>query len=570
MVREGQRSQGRIAVGIMKWGGGGGRNRGCSRMKDDVFVFQKPSCPGPSEPILILPLSIRNFEIWSSFLLLSALFFFFLKHGFQTPAQSFQSKKAMTAKSIQSRSASYRLLLAEVMQNDIGLEDASSELQDDRDVVLHCVRRCPAAIKHASARLRGDKEIILAAATGEYGTWNSDTVLNVASTELQDDREVVLHCVKNGGEAIKHASARLRGDKEIILAAATGEYGKWNYSATVLNLASTELQDDREVVLHCVKNGGEAIKHASARLRGDKEIILAAATGEYGKWNSYTVLSFASTELQDDRDVVLHCVKNDGYAIEHASARLRADKEIILAAARGLNSATVLKLASTELQDDREVVLHCVKNDGKAIKHASARLRGDKEIILAWKWWRSDNLLSFASTELQDDREVVLHCVKNDGCHDGYAIKHASARLRGDKEIILAAARKGYSATVLSFASTELQDDREVVLHCVENDGDAIKHASARLRGDKEIILAAARKWNSDTVLSFASTELQDDREVVLHCVKNGRDAIKHASARLRGDKEIILAAARERSPTQCSTLPRPSFRTIGRSSFIA
>ena len=69
----------------------------------------------------------------------------------------------MTAKSIQSRSASYRLL-AEVLQNDIGLEDASSELQDDRDVVLHCVRRCPAAIEHASARLRGDKEIYLAAA----------------------------------------------------------------------------------------------------------------------------------------------------------------------------------------------------------------------------------------------------------------------------------------------------------------------------------------------------------------------------------------------------------------------
>ena len=105
--------------------------------------------------------------------------------------------------------------------------------------------------------------------------WHSDTVLNLASTELQDDREVVLHCVKNGVDAIKHASARLRGDKEIILAAAR----KWN-SDTVLNLASTELQDDRDVVLHCVKNCGDAIKHASARLRGDKEIILAAATGE--------------------------------------------------------------------------------------------------------------------------------------------------------------------------------------------------------------------------------------------------------------------------------------------------
>ena len=48
----------------------------------------------------------------------------------------------------------------------------------------------------------------------------------------------------------------------------------------MLNLASTELQDDREVVLECVKNRGDAIQHASARLRGDKEIILAAATGE--------------------------------------------------------------------------------------------------------------------------------------------------------------------------------------------------------------------------------------------------------------------------------------------------
>ena len=538
----------------------------------------------------------------------------------------------MTSKSIQSRSASYRLLLAEVLQNDIGLEDASSELQDDRDVVLHCVRRCPKAIKHASARLRGDKEIILAAARKwskalkfasaelqddwdfvlrcvklkpdplplnpeaiEYASsrlrgdkeiilaaaskwkgsgWGSATVLKFASTELQDDREVVLHCVKNGGNAIEHASARLRGDKEIILAAATAkgttEYWKRN-SATVLYLASAELQDDRDVVLHCVKNGGDAINHASARLRGDKEIILAAATGEYGTFNSDTVLNLASTELQDDRDVVLHCVKRHGYAIKHASARLRGDKEIILAAASKWNSATVLNLASAELQDDREVVLYCVKNCGDAIEHASARLRGDKEIILAatTEFWHSATVLNLASTELQDDRDVVLHCVKR----RGDAVKHASARLRGDKEIILAAVKEWNSAKVLNLASTELQDDREVVLECVKNGGnaiehasarlqddrevvlecvkirgDAIKHASARLRGDKEIILAAAKKWNSAKVLNLASTELQDDREVVLHCVKIRGDAIQHASARLRGDKKIILAAIEKRN----------------------
>ena len=262
------------------------------------------------------------------------------------------------------------------------------------------------------------------------------------------------------------------------------------------------------------------------------------------------MLNVASTELQDDREVVLHCVKNGGDAIKHASARLRGDKEIILAAARKWNSESVLNLASTELQDDREVVLHCVKNCGYAIKHASARLRGDKEIILAaatgeYGEWNSDTVLNLASTELQDDRDVVLHCVKNGGAH---AIKHASARLRGDKEIILAAAWKWHSDRVLNLASTELQDDREVVLHCVTNDGDAIKHASARLRGDKEFILAAADKLNSDTVLNVASTELQDDREVVLRCVELKPDAINHASSRLRGDKEIILAAEEARA----------------------
>ena len=237
----------------------------------------------------------------------------------------------MTSKSIQSRSASYRLLLAEVLQNDIGLEDASSELQDDRDVVLHCVRRCPKAIKHASARLRGDKEIILAAAR----KCDSDTVLKLASDRASG---------RSGGRPSLRKEWRRRYQACVCSASRRqGDYSRGGKemegSATVLNLASTELQDDRDVVLHCVKNGGNAIEHASARLRGDKEIILAAATAkgttEYWKRNSATVLYLASAELQDDRDVVLHCVKNGGDAIKHASARLRGDKEIILAAATG-------------------------------------------------------------------------------------------------------------------------------------------------------------------------------------------------------------------------------------------
>ena len=49
-----------------------------------------------------------------------------------------------------------------------------------------------------------------------------------------------------------------------------------------------------------------------------------------------------------DREIVLEAVKQDGYALEYASAALK---------------------------DDREIVLEAVKQDGEALKYASAGLR---------------------------------------------------------------------------------------------------------------------------------------------------------------------------------------------------
>ena len=209
---------------------------------------------------------------------------------------------------------------------------------------------------------------------------------------------------------------------------------------------------------------------------------------------------------------------------------------------------------------------------GNAIKHASARLRGDKEIILAAIAEGSPGR-SKLPPELQDDREFVLECVQL-APNGSNAIDHASARLRGDKEIILAAARKWNSATVLNLASTELQDDREVVLHCVKIRGDAIKHASARLRGDKEIILAAARKWNwrhsAQPCLHRASGRSGGRPSLRKESRRRYQACVGSASRRQGDDSRGGNRRMGDRPPTQCSTLPPPSFRTIGRSSFIA
>jgi hypothetical protein len=55
------------------------------------------------------------------------------------------------------------------------------------------------------------------------------------------------------------------------------------------------------------------------------------------------------------------------------------DKEVMLAAVK--QNGRALRLASAELQNDKEVVLAAVKHDGQALRYASAELWKDKEVV---------------------------------------------------------------------------------------------------------------------------------------------------------------------------------------------
>ena len=91
-------------------------------------------------------------------------------------------------------------------------------------------------------------------------------------------------------------------------------YCSWNfiievvkYKGMVLQFASKEPRNDKEVVLAAVKNDGRALEFASEELRNDKEVVLAAV--KQNEW----VLQFASKELRNDKEVVLVAVKDNGF-----------------------------------------------------------------------------------------------------------------------------------------------------------------------------------------------------------------------------------------------------------------
>ena len=98
----------------------------------------------------------------------------------------------------------------------------------------------------------------------------------------------------------------------------------------------------RREALVAVKADGMVLKYASEELKADREVVLAAAQQVDGEG-----LGYASKELQADREVVLQAVRQNGWALKHASEELRADREVVLAAVQ--EDGRALEYASEEL-----------------------------------------------------------------------------------------------------------------------------------------------------------------------------------------------------------------------------
>jgi hypothetical protein len=100
----------------------------------------------------------------------------------------------------------------------------------------------------------------------------------------------------------------------------------------------------------------------------------------------------------------------------------------------------------------------------------------------------------------------------------------ASARLKDDKSIVLAAVRNGCWSLI--YASDRLKDDYDVVMAAVNKHGANLRYLSDRLKDDEAIVLAAVNQ--NGTVLQFASDRLRSDVNFCIECAKKDPDSITY------------------------------------------
>ena len=110
-----------------------------------------------------------------------------------------------------------------------------------------------------------------------------------------------------------------------------------------------------------------------------------------------SIVAFGGRSIEADREFILEVVRQQGTALEYASAELKADREVVLAAVS--DNGLALKYAG-EFQNDREVVLAAVRMNGGVLEHVSAEFKNDREVVRA------------AVSQLETNPECI-QCIQN-------------------------------------------------------------------------------------------------------------------------------------------------------------
>ena len=169
------------------------------------------------------------------------------------------------------------------------------------------------------------------------------------------------------------------------------------------------------------------------------------------------------------------------------------------------------------------------------------------------KNWRD---LDFPTKELKNNKEFML---ENLGC-----FKFASSELQNDRELALKAVM--YDEDYFEYISYELKSDRELALNIVKENGDRLEHIDSSFRNNKEIVLEAIKQ--DANAFRYASDDLRNNKKFLLKIIKENYSSAlkseirKHSENFQRGNdldleirKQVKLAEYKDNVKEELSTL---------------
>jgi len=154
-------------------------------------------------------------------------------------------------------------------------------------------------------------------------------------------------------------------------------------------------RDDAVFARELILRDPHCLNLFSAKLRGDKELVMLALT------ERASALQYATEDLKADKEFVMTAVLRKAKALGHAANGFGADREVVMHAAKK-SGVVALQMCAPPLKADREIVMAAVKQCGDALKFADDSLRRDR-VFVANAMQVDVNSLWAAAEELRDD-----------------------------------------------------------------------------------------------------------------------------------------------------------------------
>lgn len=124
------------------------------------------------------------------------------------------------------------------------------------------------------------------------------------------------------------------------------------YAVQVLNFETIS-----DLVKEACKTCPQALGYASDRLRNDFDLVSQVVQSS----STFSVLSFASQDLKNNKEIVLTAIRRNPFAYLEASDALQKDEQVAMEAIS--QRGVLLYHAPMSIQDNLEIVLRAVEND---------------------------------------------------------------------------------------------------------------------------------------------------------------------------------------------------------------
>ena len=300
---------------------------------------------------------------------------------------------------------------------------------------------------------------------------------------------------------------------------------------TYLDQDNNKISNYQDAMTILMQDEREIYKISEELIYNDKFILEAIRRNPY----VYSKIAFWYPDLATKKDVVKTALLSirwwnygtPDFKIEYDGFRIGSfDTNIV-----GGSLFDRIRLDNS-LSDDEEIIKLCYGVFRIPLRAASERIQNEREMVLEAVQDDGD-ALEFASDQLKNDEEVALTAIKHRGIYETF--DYVGEMLKQNKEFCLKALKAGARFYEMD---EQFRNDRSFILEAIKEGARFDRYAINDDVLDNKQFLITLLKLGVD--YKDICNIRPDDKEVALMAIMINHDNVKYLSDELKNDPDIV------------------------------